>query len=100
MKQTGMRSVGMLLVLLFFLSIPVLTCAGEAFEYLSAGKLKELIELKAPGLMIIDSRSAHQYVEAHIKGAVNIPLEAMEQDAKLPNVPKDSWLVFYCSGTT
>jgi len=100
MKQTGMGSVGMLLATLFFLSVPVLTGAGEAFEYLSAGKLTELIELKAPGLMIIDSRSAHQYGEAHIKGAVNIPLGVMEQNARLPNVPKDSWLVFYCSGTT
>ena len=100
MKQTGMRSVGMLLAVLLLLSIPALAVAGEAFEYLSAGKLKELIELKPPGLLIVDSRSAHQFEQAHIKAAVNIPLEVMEQDAKLPNVPKDSWLVFYCSGTT
>ena len=100
MKQTGMRTVGMLLFFLFFLSVPVPAGAGESIAPLSAGELKRMMDLKTPGLVIIDSRSANQFEEAHIKGAVNIPLGEMEQDVTLPKVPKDSLLVFYCSGTT
>jgi len=100
MKLTRMRTVEILLLVQVFLLSPALTGAGETFEYLSAGELKKLIVQKAPGLVIIDSRSAYQYGEGHIKGALNVPLGEMEQDATLPNVPKDSWLVFYCSGTT
>jgi len=100
MKQNGMRTIGMLLFFLFFLSVPVPTGAVESIGSLGAGELKGMIDLKTPGLVIIDSRSASQFEEAHIKGAVNIPLGEMEQDPTLPKVPKDSWLVFYCSGTT
>jgi hypothetical protein len=100
MKLTGMRAFGILLVLQVFLSIPLLSDAGEAFEYLGAGELNGMIGRKAPGLVIIDSRSASQFEEAHIKGAVSIPLGEMERDVALPRVPKDSSLVFYCSGTT
>ncbi len=100
MKQTGIRRVGMLAALLVFLSIPVRSGAVGSFEYLGAGELKGMIEQKSPGLVIIDSRSAQQFEEAHVKGAVNIPLVEMEQDTTLPKVPKNSWLVFYCSGTT
>ena len=99
MKRIAVRTLGMLLVQVF-LSIPALAGAGELFEYLSAGDLKKMIDQKVPGLVIIDSRSAYQYGEGHIKGALNIPLGEMEQDTALPKVPKDSWLVFYCSGNT
>ncbi len=100
MRQTGLRKVGTLLVLLAFLSFPALSLAGEPFGYLSPGELKGMIERNTPGLVIIDSRSSSQFEEAHIKEAVNIPLEVMEKDAALPKVLKDSRLVFYCSGNT
>jgi|PlaIllAssembly_1097288.scaffolds.fasta_scaffold2382681_1 hypothetical protein len=100
MKLSGMKAFGMLLVVQLFLSIPVFSGAGDAFEYLSAGELNGRIGRKVPGLVIIDSRLANQFEETHIKGAINIPLGEMERDVTLPNVPKDSWLVFYCSGTT
>ena len=100
MSLTAMKTIGILLVVQVFLSIPALAGASELFEYLGAGELKQMMDQKAPGLVVIDSRSVNQYGEGHIKGALNIPLVEMERDATLPHVPKDSWLVFYCSGTT
>lgn len=100
MKQPGRRTAVILLALLAVLTIPLLSGAEESLQYIGAAELNEAIDRKTPGLVIIDSRSVHQFQEARIRGAVNIPLGEMEQDTSLPKVPKDSLLVFYCSGTT
>lgn len=43
----------------------------------------------------IDTRSADSYALEHIKGAVNIPVDAIEQ--RLKEVPKDKTIIAYCS---
>ena len=67
---------------------------------MSGAELKSLIDRNEPGLVIIDSRSASQFQESHIKGAISLPLAELEQNPTLPAVPKDANLVFYCSGNT
>ena len=94
-----MKHIGILLgmMILVALSLPVF-CSG--YGTVTSAELKTMIDRNEPGLVIIDSRSLSQYEEAHIKGAISIPLVEMEQNKELPKAPKDARLVFYCSGTT
>jgi len=94
-----MKQIIMLLVMTFFAALWSPAQGGE-FGSLAAAELKALIDRGEPGLVIIDSRSAQQFQESRIKGAVSLPLFDLEQDPTLPRVPKDARLVFYCSGTT
>ncbi len=87
-----------MLVCLMLLKVPA--SAAGSFTYIDAAELKALIEQRSPGLIVIDSRGSSQYEEAHIKGAISLPLGTMEGNATLPDAPKDALLVFYCSGTT
>jgi rhodanese-related sulfurtransferase len=57
----------------------------------------ELKKLKAGGatFMLIDVNTREQFAKETIPGAVNIPLE--ELDEGLKNIPKDTVLVFACN---
>lgn len=79
--------------------MPAHLFAGD-YGTITAAELKAMIDRKEPGLLVIDSRSRRQHEEEHIPGAISLPLSDMEQDASLPQAPRDARLVFYCSGTT
>jgi len=44
--------------------------------------------------MLLDVRTAEEYAEGHIKGAVLIPLQELEQ--RISEVPKDKQVYVYC----
>ena len=94
-----MKHIGTLLFTMFLvaLSLPVF---GGGYGTLTSAELKAMIDRNEPGLVIIDSRTQGQYEEAHIKGALSIPLDVMEKNPQLPGVQKDARIVFYCNGTT
>ena len=46
-------------------------------------------------VLIIDLRSQSSYRQSHIRGAVNLPYEDMDQ--WVTSLPKDKLLIFYCS---
>lgn len=94
-----MKYIGILLVIMALTVLTSLVIASD-YGYLTSAELKTMIDRNEPGLVLIDSRSRREYEEAHIKGAIIIPLSEMEQDSTLPKVPKDAKLVFYCSGST
>lgn len=88
-----------LLVLCLWCSLAVASEKGkDQFKVLSSEELKALIDQKTPGLAVIDSRSAEEYQEVHIKNALSIPLTKLEKDVTLLPVTKDATLVFYCNG--
>lgn len=49
------------------------------------------------GAVIVDVRSASDYAEKHIAGAVNIPLETVETALPTLYPDKDTELIFYCT---
>ena len=61
------------------------------FEMIAPGRLDEYVQ--DPGALIIDLRSPEEYRERHIKGAVNIPFEKMQNCCMFP---LDVCLVLYC----
>lgn len=97
--EIPMKPVRMLLVAMFLAAVALPAFAGS-YATLTAVELKAMIDRNESGLVIIDSRPRSQFEEAHIKGAISLPLTEMEQNAELPTVHKDARLVFYCNGNT
>lgn len=87
------------LVLICLAVVPSPAVCGN-YGYLTPTELKAMMDRDEPGLVVIDSRQAEQYAEEHIKGAISLPLADMEQNQALPDLPRSSKLVFYCSGMT
>lgn len=94
-----MKHIATLLVTIFLAAMS-LPAFGGGYGTLTDVELKAMIDRNEPGLVIIDSRTIGQYEEAHIKGAISIPLEMMEKSPELPGVQKDARIVFYCNGAT
>lgn len=86
------------LAILTFLSVP--SNSAEPFKVIGVPELKTMTDENNPALVVIDSRSRSEYDEAHITGAISLPLHQMTADATLLKFPKESKLVFYCSGST
>jgi rhodanese-related sulfurtransferase/DNA-binding transcriptional ArsR family regulator len=58
---------------------------------------RELFERARQGLVtVIDVRPSEEYVQGHIAGALNIPLEKLKQ--RLKELPRDREIVAYCRG--
>lgn len=94
-----MKNIALLLSMLLLATLALPAFAAE-FAALTSAELKAMIDRNEAGLMIIDSRAQSQFDQAHIKGAISIPLAEMAQNAVLSNAPKDAKLLFYCSGST
>ncbi len=61
---------------------------------ISADELKRLV---ASGqAVIIDVRSAADYAQAHIQGAINLPVQQLES-GQYPKLPRDKRLIGYCT---
>ena len=56
----------------------------------------EFLTLKDKGL-VVDVRSPDQYEKEHIPGAINIPLDKLEE--KLGELPRDRPIVVYCGSS-
>lgn len=59
---------------------------------------KELHEMRRQGkkMLVIDVRSAKEYAEGHVPGAMNIPLEELSKKIAETKLPKDIPLVTVC----
>jgi hypothetical protein len=47
--------------------------------------------------IIVDVRSQEAYETSHVAGAVFIPLGAFETDIASVDLPKDEWIITYCT---
>jgi rhodanese-related sulfurtransferase/DNA-binding transcriptional ArsR family regulator len=58
---------------------------------------KELLERARHGLVtVVDVRPPEEYAQGHVAGALNIPLDTLEQH--LQELPRDREIVAYCRG--
>jgi 3-mercaptopyruvate sulfurtransferase SseA len=46
-------------------------------------------------ILVVDARSAAEYAEQHIPGAISLPLSELE--ARMDELPRDREIVFYCT---
>lgn len=75
---------------------------------ITAEKAKDMVESGTP---IVDARVANEYVEAHIKGAINVPYKEKSEKSENFNGAQDSFdltklptdknkaVIFYCNGS-
>lgn len=52
-------------------------------------------EFDAGNVVFVDTRAAPTYESEHIKGAINVPMEAVE--ARYKEIPKGKKIIAYCS---
>lgn len=64
-----------------------------AFDTITVDELKPLVD--AGSVVLIDVRSAEQYVAGHIDKALHIPVPSIE--AEVQYLPKDKLIVTYCT---
>jgi rhodanese-related sulfurtransferase len=46
-------------------------------------------------VLVVDARSAGEYAQEHIPGAISVPLSDLE--ARMDDLPRDQEIVFYCT---
>lgn len=56
-----------------------------------------LAALQSGAAVIVDVRSTQNYDISHIEGAISIPLEEVEANPNGLDLPKDQWIITYCT---
>ena len=56
-----------------------------------------LTGLQSGAAVIVDVRSKEAYDLSHIAGAISIPLAQIETNPTGLNLPKDQWIITYCT---
>lgn len=81
-------------------SLPIKTVQVEVAEFPDPAELDEVQELIAAGALLVDARHADDYREAHLEGAVSLPLGEVAQQLETfrKDVPVDRILIAYCNG--
>jgi rhodanese-related sulfurtransferase len=62
-------------------------------------QVKELLDAKQ--CLVLDARSAANYAQGHISGAIALPLEKAQNPAAIASTikaPKDATIIAYCNG--
>jgi 3-mercaptopyruvate sulfurtransferase SseA len=65
---------------------------------ITAEQLKTIVDTARYPHLLIDARTAGEYKEVHIKGAINMPVDKFEEDLGLLPTDKSARLIFYCNG--
>lgn len=84
-----------LILWILIMMVGSLSSAFAQNTIVSAEQVKAKMDGKQKAA-VIDVRPSDEYAEAHVPGAVNIPLELMEK-SRLPK-DKSKPLIFYCRG--
>ena len=53
--------------------------------------------LEEPGVIFVDVRAGEEYDDAHIPGALSIPLGATAMDTAYQELPVDAEIITYCT---
>jgi len=80
-------------------TVPDGTIASPALDPFPV-PLEEIDDLLAEGALLIDARSAEDFIAGHLAGAISLPLGQAEQMLSdfSTSVSLDSPLILYCSG--
>jgi len=89
-----------LLFIALFISVfvPVTTPSAEKeFRVIATEELKAMLDGKKD-FVLVDTRTAEEFQEAHIKGAMSIPEKSFENQLALLPADKNALIVLYCNG--
>jgi rhodanese-related sulfurtransferase len=84
-----------LLTSLMLIASTFTSCNGQNYRSVNATDFEQII--KQTDIIVLDSRTAQEYAEGHIRNAVNIDVknENFEQNA-IANLPKTKTIAVYC----
>jgi rhodanese-related sulfurtransferase len=68
--------------------------ASASLPLISPQVLLERQAKKDPSLFVLDVRTAKEFAEGHVPGAVNVPYDQVA--SRLAQIPKDKDVVLYC----
>ena len=79
---------------------PLRTTTVEVAAFPDPVELEEVRELIAAGALLVDARHGDEYRQAHLQGAVSLPLGELESllEAFRKEVAADRVLITYCTG--
>ncbi len=69
---------------------------GQTFETIPATKAAAIIDDAPDGLVVLDVRTAQEFAEGHLPGAVNVDFYASDFADQLDQLDKDVPYVLYC----
>ena len=78
--------------------VPAIVRAAEKeFRVVSTDELRSMMD-ERKSLVLVDTRTAEEFQEAHIKGAVSIPEKNFDTQLSLLPAEKNALVVLYCNG--
>ncbi len=79
---------------------PQATDPGAEQQFPLPVDYEELEELLAAGQLLVDARDPHLYADAHLPGAISLPLGEVDLrlDAFSTRISKETPLIIYCNG--
>ena len=77
-------------IIILLISIFMLTACGNTYRTIASNEAMSLI---ATGAIIVDVRTAEEYNEGHISGAINIPVDNISEIT----YDKDAKIIVYCA---
>ena len=88
------RLIATLIVAASVVAFPAAGRAGgeEGVAFIGADEIRKL-QLSARRIMLVDVRSAAEFQEKHIRGAVNVPLTEIER--RFAEIPREPLVVLY-----
>ena len=71
-------------------------CGGSSLKVNNLNADGFASDIKNPGVVVLDVRSAAEYASGHIEGAINIDVEAANFDTKIAKLDKTVEYAVYC----
>ena len=73
------------------------SCKGEGrVTFESVDQTQFAVEIAKPDVQIVDVRTAAEYEQGHIPGAVNIDVNGADFDSAITTLNKDNTVALYC----
>ena len=82
-----------LLILCCYLLIGTTGCEKKAIEKIETKEKKTERVLEEKNYIVVDVRTKEEYEESHVKGALNIPYDEIDEKTSLP---KEKTILVYC----
>lgn len=77
-------------------SLLVLTACSSGAGATNLGSEDFAKKIAEPGVVILDVRTAGEFYEGHIQGAINIDVEGMQFDSDIAKLDKTKTYAVYC----
>ena len=72
------------------------SCGGSSSSVTTVGAQDFLAKTAEPGVVVVDVRTAAEFAQGHVEGALNVDVEAPTFDAQIAELDKATTYAVYC----